>query len=43
VDLAQVPEPDRIVAREEPGRWGLSDWESFAVTILQGQKAQRAA
>ena len=43
VDLAQVPEPDRIVAREEPGRWGLPDWDSYALTILQGQKAKRAA
>lgn len=43
VDLAQVPEPDRIVAREEPGRWGLADWETFAVTLLEGQKALRAA
>jgi HD-GYP domain-containing protein (c-di-GMP phosphodiesterase class II) len=43
LDLAQVPEPDRIVAREEPGRWGLADWDRFALTILQGQKAQRAA
>ena len=43
VDLAQVPEPDRIVAREEPGRWGLPDWDNYALTILQGQKAKRAA
>ena len=44
LDLSEVPEPDRIVAREEPSRWGLSDWDSFALTILQGQKArQRAA
>ena len=43
IDLAEVPEPDRIVAREEPGRWGLADWDRFAVTILEGQKARRAA
>ena len=43
VDLAQLPEPDRIVAREEPGRWGLADWETFAVTLLEGRKALRAA
>jgi putative nucleotidyltransferase with HDIG domain len=43
VDLADVPEPDRIVGREEPGRWGLPDWDTFALTILQGQKAKRAA
>ncbi|CAA9518382.1 MAG: HDIG domain protein [uncultured Sphingosinicella sp.] len=43
LDLAEVPSPDRIVAREEPGRWGLADWDSFALTILQGQKAKRAA
>ena len=43
LDLAQDPEPDRIVAREEPGRWGMRDWDQFAVTILQGQKARRAA
>jgi HD-GYP domain-containing protein (c-di-GMP phosphodiesterase class II) len=43
LDLAQQPEPDRIVAREEPGRWGLADWDSFALTLLQGQKARRAA
>lgn len=40
LDLAQVPQPDRIVAREEPGRWGLSDWNNFSLTILQGQKAR---
>ena len=43
IDLAQVPEPDRIVAREEPGRWGLADWDRFALTLLEGQKARRAA
>jgi HD-GYP domain-containing protein (c-di-GMP phosphodiesterase class II) len=43
IDLAAVPEPDKIVAREEPARWGLADWDRFAVTILEGQKAQRAA
>ena len=43
LDLAQVPEPDRIVAREEPGRWGLPDWDRFALTLLEGQKARRAA
>jgi HD-GYP domain-containing protein (c-di-GMP phosphodiesterase class II) len=47
LDLAEVPQPDRIVAREEPGRWGLTDWNRFSVSILQGQKArivdQRAA
>ena len=47
LDLAEVPQPDRIVAREEPSRWGLADWNSFSLTILQGQKArtpgQRAA
>lgn len=43
LDLAQLPEPDRIVSREEPARWGLSDWESFAITILQGQRTKRAA
>jgi HD-GYP domain-containing protein (c-di-GMP phosphodiesterase class II) len=43
LDLAEIPSPDRIVAREEPGRWGLADWDSFALTILQGQKARRAA
>jgi HD-GYP domain-containing protein (c-di-GMP phosphodiesterase class II) len=43
VDLAQVPEPDRIVAREDPGRWGLADWDSFALTLLEGKQARRAA
>jgi HD-GYP domain-containing protein (c-di-GMP phosphodiesterase class II) len=43
LDLAEVPSPDRIVGREEPGRWGLADWDNFALTILQGQKARRAA
>ena len=43
LDLAEVPQPDRIVAREEPDRWGLTDWNSLAVTILQGQKAKIAA
>lgn len=43
LDLALVPQPDRIVAREEPDRWGLDDWNSLAVTILQGQKAKIAA
>lgn len=43
LDLADVPEPDRIVGREEPGRWGLANWDAFALTILQGQKAKRAA
>jgi hypothetical protein len=43
VDLAQEPPVDRIVAREEPGRWGLADWDAFAQTILQGQQARRAA
>ena len=43
LDLAQVPEPDRIVAREEPHRWGLPDWDKFALTLLEGQKARRAA
>ena len=43
LDLADVPEPDRIVGREEPARWGLADWDNFALTILQGQKAKRAA
>lgn len=43
LDLADVPEPDRIVGREEPGRWGLANWDEFALTILQGQKAKRAA
>lgn len=43
LDLAQVPQPDRIVAREEPSRWGLPDWNEFALTILQGQKARAAA
>ena len=43
LDLAQDPEPDRIVAREEPGRWGMTDWDRFAITILEGQKARRAA
>lgn len=43
LDLADVPEPDRIVGREEPGRWGLADWDAIALTILQGQKARRAA
>lgn len=43
LDLSEVPEPDRIVAREDPRRWGLSNWDSFALTILQGQKARRRA
>ena len=43
LDLALVPQPDRIVAREEPSRWGLPDWNNFALTILQGQKAKAAA
>lgn len=43
LDLAEEPAPDRIVAREEPRRWGFADWDSFALTILQGQKARRAA
>ena len=43
LDLADVPEPDRILGREEPGRWGLANWDDFALTILQGQKAKRAA
>ena len=43
LDLAEVPEPDRIVAREEPSRWGIADWDRFALTILEGQKATRAA
>ena len=43
IDLAQLPEPDRIAAREEPARWGLADWDNFALTILQGQTARRAA
>jgi HD-GYP domain-containing protein (c-di-GMP phosphodiesterase class II) len=43
LDLADEPAPDKIVAREEPRRWGLADWDSFALTILQGQKARRAA
>jgi len=43
VDLAEVPEPDRIVAREDPVRWGLADWDRFAMSILEGQKARRAA
>ena len=43
IDLAQIPEPDRIVAREEPARWGLTGWETMALTILQGQKARKAA
>ena len=43
IDLAQTPAPDRIVAREEPGRWGLDDWDNLAVSILQGQKVRRAA
>ncbi len=43
IDLADEPAPDRIVAREEPARWGISDWDRFALTILQRQKAKRAA
>jgi HD-GYP domain-containing protein (c-di-GMP phosphodiesterase class II) len=43
VDLASEPQPDRIVAREEPDRWGFADWNNFAMTILQGQKAKAAA
>ena len=43
LDLSDVPEPDRIVGREEPSRWGLSDWDRFAQTLLNGRKAQRAA
>ncbi len=43
IDLAEEPAPDRIVAREEPARWGISDWDRFALTILQRQKAKRAA
>ena len=43
IDLAEEPAPDRIVSREEPRRWGYPDWDNFALTILQGQKAKRAA
>jgi hypothetical protein len=43
IDLAQEPAIDRIVAREEPRRWGLGDWDQLAVSILHGQKAKRAA
>jgi HD-GYP domain-containing protein (c-di-GMP phosphodiesterase class II) len=43
IDLAEEPAPDRIVSREEPRRWGFADWDNFALTILQGQKAKRAA
>jgi hypothetical protein len=43
LDLAQEPAPDRIVAREEPARWGLADWDRFALTLLEGQKGRRAA
>ncbi len=43
IDLAEEPAPDRIVAREEPARWGISDWDRFALTILQRQRAKRAA
>ena len=42
VDLAEAPE-DRIVSREEPSRWGFADWDRFAISILQGQRAKRAA
>ena len=43
VDLGETPEPDRIVAREEPVRWGFADWEGYAMTLIQGQKARHAA
>lgn len=43
VDLAEEPEPDRIVSREEPRRWGLADWESFSLTMLEGTASKRAA
>lgn len=43
LDLAQAPELDRIVSREDPGRWKFSDWETLSLTILQGQTAKRAA
>ena len=42
IDLAQTDD-DRIVSREEPARWGIPDWESFSLTILQGQGRKRAA
>ena len=41
VDLAEAD--DRIVAREDPARWGLTGWETTALTILHGQRARRAA
>jgi putative nucleotidyltransferase with HDIG domain len=43
LDLAEEPAPDKIVAREDPARWGIADWDRFAVEMLQGQKARRAA
>ena len=43
IDLAKAPDADRIVSREEPGRWGLSDWETYSLTILQGQRTKPAA
>lgn len=43
VDLADEPQPDRIVSREDPRRWGFADWDNEALAILQGQKAKKAA
>ena len=43
VDLGESPEPDRIVSREEPSRWGFADWEGYAMALIQGQKARHAA
>ena len=43
VDLAQDPEPDRIVAREDPRRWGLTDWDNFSLTLFQASNRRRAA
>lgn len=43
IDLAQEAGGDRIVSREEPARWGLADWGILSLTILQGQRAKRAA
>ncbi|HEX4739185.1 MAG TPA: HD-GYP domain-containing protein [Allosphingosinicella sp.] len=43
MDLAEEPQPDRIVSREDPRRWGFADWDNEALAIIQGQKAKRAA
>ncbi|WP_114953337.1 HD-GYP domain-containing protein [Sphingosinicella terrae] len=43
LDLSIFPEPDRIVCREEPSRWGLSNWDDFSMNLLHGQPVKHAA